>query len=395
MTSHEPKFAATASVQMLIQRSRILQAIRQYFYDRNFIEVETPLLSQESVVDLYLEPMPVWGAEEKDPPRFLQTSPEFGMKRLLASGAPSIFQITRAFRRDEIGPQHNPEFTMLEWYHVPESRAEAKPNSGSERAGHRASDASKKDGKRWTTDVGATDGYPTDCYAAGRRDLAEFADALFLDSRFTPVPCSQRTREISFREAFMHHANIDPFSMPLPPLITRCQDLGFQLPPPLPIAGDDDQDQAFLRRDVLRRDCVNFLWSTLVESHLGIAGPEIVYDWPAAEAALAQVGEITIEPNETHAVARRFELYVRGVELANGYHELRDADVLSRRNDQSNRQRQMAGKSSLPTNTYLLAAMRAGLPECYGIALGVDRLVMVLQHRHSLDTVVAFPWDRA
>ena len=320
-------FLPSASLEVLRARAVLLARIRSFFDERGFLEVETPLLSHDVVVDRHLDPLSVTLFDDPRQPEvgqklWLQTSPEFGMKRLLAAGMKSIYQITRAFRGGEVGDLHNPEFTMVEWYRV------------------------------------------GDDYDAGMRMLAEFA-AEILD-RGTPT-------RLTYREAFLRYANIDPFESTHERLADAAGGVSGQEP---------DYDAP---RDVL----LDVLLVERVELQLGTAEPVILHDYPAAQSALARV-----RPGDT-PVAERFELYVDGIELANGYHELLDADVLRLRSQMINTSRQLAGKPLVPEENRLLAAMDHGLPPCSGTALGFDRLAMVATGAKSLREVMAFPIDRA
>src|SRR5207302_1761231 len=243
-----------------------------------------------------------------------QTSPEFGMKRLLAAGATSIYQITRAFRGAEAGPLHNPEFTMVEWY----------------RAG--------------------------DDYAAGMQLLGDLAE---------DVLGFGQPERISYRDAFLRYAQIDPFT---------------DLPAPTSMGLSPGGD-----RDMV----LDILLTTRVEPHLGRDRPTILYDYPASQAALARIRD------DQPPVAERFELYARGMELANGYHELLDPAVLRQRNHVNNQLRTADLKYLLPEESRLLAAMQHGLPACCGCALGFDRLVMAVTGAATIQEVMAFPIDRA
>jgi len=313
------EFLPTASLQMLRRRAELLAQVRTFFIDRGFLEVETPLLSHDSVVDRHLDPLAVTlfsdpRQPEKGQRLWLQTSPEFGMKRLLAAGASAIFQITRAFRGGETGSLHNPEFTMVEWY----------------RAG--------------------------DDYAAGMRLLADFAEAI--------LGLGQPER-LTYREAFLRHAQLDPFGE-----LPEAGSIG--LPP-----GAD--------RDMV----LDYLLTTRVQPYLGRQRPAILHDYPDSQAALARIRD------EKPPVAERFELYVRGIELANGYHELLDPAVLRQRNHANNQLRLADRKYLLPEESRLLAAMQHGLPACSGCALGFDRLVMAATGAATIQDVMAFPIDRA
>lgn len=314
-------FLPTASLDMLRRRAELLAKVRQFFDRRGFLEVETPLLSHDTVVDRHLDPIPVlFFKEPRQPSRgeqlWLQTSPEFGMKRLLAAGATAIYQITKAFRGGrEIGPAHNPEFTIVEWYRV------------------------------------------GDDYAAGMQLLSDLAESIL---------GAGAAERVTYREAFQRYVGFDPLQ----------PGAKLPLPPGLPTGAD---------RDLILDDYL----TSQIEPYLGTPRPTILYDYPASQSALARVraGE---EP-----VAERFELYFRGIELANGYHELLDPAVLRERNRASNTERFADDKYLLPEDSRLLAAMDHGLPACSGCALGFDRLVMVATGAKTIQEVMAFPMDRA
>jgi lysyl-tRNA synthetase class 2 len=180
---------------------------------------------------------------------------------------------------------------------------------------------------------------------------------------------------LSYTAAFECHIGIHPLAADVAALQKTAQERGVVAPESL---GTDDRD-AWL----------DLLLVELVEPHLGMDRPTILCDYPPSQAALAQTRQ------ETHTVAERFELYVRGVELANGYHELLDAAVLRTRNREQNAWRRQDGKSPLPEESRLLTAMEHGLPACTGVALGFDRVVMLAAGVTSLTEVLAFPIDRA
>jgi lysyl-tRNA synthetase class 2 len=322
-------FAPTASWDILRLRAELLRRLREFFDGRGFLEVETPILSHDTVVDRHLDPLPVTVFDDPRRPAdgrtmWLQTSPEFGMKRLLTSGAEAIYQVTRAFRSGERGRLHNVEFTMVEWY--------------------RRGDAMQE----------------------GIRLLSDLTEQLLGRG---PAEC------ISYREAFVRHAGVDPFTPDMADLKNAVRDAG------IPISEDFAPDE--------RDAWLDLLLVERVEPCLGATNPTILYDYPASQAALARVRD------ERPAVAERFELYVRGIEMANGYHELTDANVLRERQRHANRQRTADGKYTLPEENRLLEAMDRGLPACTGVALGFDRLVMVAAGARSLDEVMAFPMERA
>lgn len=331
MSEADFQFQCTASLATLRRRSQLLREICTFFEDRDFIHVETPLISQDTVVDRYIDPVrlsrsAVVGDGDGSETLFLQTSPEFAMKRLLASGATAIYQICKAFRKGEAGRRHNPEFTMLEWYRV------------------------------------------GDDLDAGIQLLSEFAQE---------VVGGKSVERISYRNAFLTHALIDPFEATVEDMSRVCKSHGV--------------DTSSFADDIERDSWLNLIMSEIVEPNLGAEGCAIVDRWPASQSALAQV----VTPEDGHAYAERFELFFKGVELANGYHELLDPDELLRRNRNVNRQRASDGSERLPENSRLLDAMHNGLPACSGVALGVDRLLMVLIGAKSVREVVAFPIDRA
>lgn len=318
----------SASIEMLRRRAELLAAVRQFFDRRGFLEVDTPAISADTVVDRHIEPFSTGvPAEVGKPPRrlWLQTSPEFAMKRLLAAGAEAIYQICRVFRLGERGPLHNPEFTMVEWY----------------RRG--------------------------DDYRQGMSLLAELAEE---------VLGRGPTERMSYAEAFSRYVGLDPHRASVAELREAAQRHGIAWPESME---QNDDGDAWL--DLLLTECV--------QPHLGVGRPTIVYDYPASQCALARVR------NDDPPAAERFELFADGIELANGYHELCDPDELRRRNERINRQRRADGTDLLPERSRLLRAMEAGLPECTGVALGFDRLLMVLCRAATIDEVIAFPFDRA
>jgi elongation factor P--(R)-beta-lysine ligase len=306
-------FLPSASPEILATRAALLKRLRAFFDRCGFLEVETPLLSHDVVVDRHLDPLSVTlfanpREPEVGPKLWLQTSPEFAMKRMLVAGATqlsSIYQITRAFRGAEVGPLHNPEFTMVEWYRV------------------------------------------GDDYAAGMQFLADLAEEML------GMGAPER---LTYREAFLRYAGVEPVVN----ITTTDHDLQLDI-----------------------------LLTQQVEPHLGQSRPTILYDYPASQSALARVRD------GNPPVAERFELYVRGMELANGYHELLDPAVLRERNRTNNLLRQSDGKPTLPTESRLLAGMDHGLPPCSGCALGFDRLVMAVTGAKTIQEVLAFPISRA
>ncbi len=314
----------TASLALIRKRAELYRQIREFFAERRVMEVDTPVLSAAAVSDPYLVPMQCRyqgpGMAEGQS-LFLQTSPEYPMKRLLAAGSGPIYQLAKAFRNGESGRRHNPEFCMLEWY---------RPGFND----HQLMD-----------EVEALVRRTTGCEAA---------------------------EKLSYREAFIRHLDVDPHRADCDRLRTIAQQR-------LDIPLDSDDRDTWL----------NLLISHLIEPRL--QRPTFIFDYPASQAALARVEM----DSEGVAVARRFELFVNGVELANGYFELQDADEQAARFDNDQQQRRALGIEPLPTDLQLVAALRAGLPECAGVALGVDRLLMLASDSQHIDEVLAFPLARA
>ena len=322
-------FRSTAVVEVLKSRAELLRRTRAFFDNRQFVEVQTPLLSADTVVDRHLDPISV--LLPNDPLElttgrlmWLQTSPEFAMKRLLASGMEAIYQITPAFRIGESGDQHNPEFTMLEWYRCDDSME------------------------------------------AG----IELLSSLVAEMLHVP-----KAHIITVSGAFEAHAGFSPFQLSAAGLYQQCAAAQVDVPKSLDL---EDWDSLF-----------DLLFTALVQPKLGHGTPVIIHDYPASQAALARIRL------EVPRVAERFEMFVDGVELANGYCELLDADELWGRNRVVNQQRKADGKRALPIESRLLGAMREGLPPCVGVALGFDRLVMLATGAKTIRDVISFPTDRA
>ncbi|WGE71517.1 elongation factor P--(R)-beta-lysine ligase [Actinobacillus equuli subsp. haemolyticus] len=314
----------TASIQNLIKRSQIMAEIRQFFKDRGVLEVETPALSEFSVTDVHLSTFSTqflspFASEAKT--LHLTTSPEYHMKRLLAAGSGSIFQLCRVFRNEEAGKRHNPEFTMLEWY---------RPHF--------------------------------DMY----RLINEVDDLL------QQILDCEPAESYSYQFVFQTYVGLDPLSATRAQLVEKARKHGFPC--------EDDEN-----RDTL----LQFLFSEIVEANIGKERPTAVYHFPSSQAALAQIS------SEDHRVAERFEIYYKGLELANGFHELSDAKEQMRRFEQDNVQRAQMGLSAQQLDTRFLAALKAGIPNCSGVALGVDRLMMIAMNAEKIDEVMAFGVENA
>jgi lysyl-tRNA synthetase class 2 len=313
-----------ASTAVLRARAQLYGAIRHYFGSRGVLEVETPILSAGATVDPNIDSFRT--GEPGGREWWLQTSPEFAMKRLLAAGSGPIWQIARVFRREEAGRHHNPEFSMLEWY----------------RPG-------------W------------DHHA-----LMDEVEALL---RAAGLPGGPAWERLSYREAFLRHAGLDPFEAGADALRQACA-ARMNLSGGLLQAADRDT-------------WLDLLMSGVVGPRLGLESPLFLHDFPASQAALARV-----RPGSP-PLAERFELFWKGIELANGFHELTDAAEQRRRFEQDRARRIAAGREAPPYDTRLIAALEAGMPGCAGVALGLDRLLMLLLGLPELGDVLAFDAGRA
>ena len=324
--SSKADWQPSASLAALRQRAAILARLRAFFAARGVWEVETPILGAACASDPHLQAVVLadspWG------PRYWQTSPEAHMKRLLAAGSGAIYQIYRAAREAERGRLHNPEFTLLEWYR------------------------------------------PGFDHHALIAEVDELVRAVVVDG-----PSLAPSTILSYREAFLRHAGLDPFTADMAEFKDCLAIAGVHL-----AAGIDGLD---------RDGWLDLVMTHCVAPHLGRDGPCFITEYPASQAAMAR-----LLPGDP-ARAARFELYLQGIELANGYHELCDAMEQRARILQDLMWRQAHGLPAVPVDEALLAALAAGLPDCAGVALGVDRLVMLATGADTLDAVLAFPVERA
>ncbi|WP_440874788.1 elongation factor P--(R)-beta-lysine ligase [Thalassotalea sp. PLHSN55] len=323
-------WSSTLSWRNAQQRAELLSSIRSYFDRNSVLEVETPLLSQGTVTDVYLDAFHtrynfLANSDQKNSELFyLQTSPEFAMKRLLASGYQDIFQLCKAFRHEPAGSHHNPEFTILEWYRL---------------------------------------GF--DHFA-----LMDDLDALLQDV----LNCLPSTK-LSYQEVFLKFLNIDPLDTSLASLLSVIKEQG--------ILSDWLSKETDI--DVL----LQFIFAEVIEPQIGIEEPCFIYGFPRSQAALAKIS------TDDNRVADRFECYFRGIELANGFHELTCADEQKERFEQDNITRKSKGLAEREIDENFLAALNHGLPECSGVALGIDRLVMLALHEKSIKNVISFPIEHA
>lgn len=323
-----PDWQPTAAPAVLRERAAMLARIRAWFLVAGLTEVQTPLLSRAAVSDPALESV---RAELHDGlPRWLHTSPEYAMKRLLAAGAGDCWQICPVFRAGESGRLHNPEFTLIEWYRI-----------GADVPG---------------------------LILEVERLLREALTGL---RELAPARC------LSYREALLEFSGLDWRGAGADAIAGVLAAHGVQ---PAASAADWEID-----------DWLDLLMGTVVGPRLGYDAPTFVRDYPASQAALARLRD----DGDGWPVGERFELYLDGIELANGFHELCDADEQRRRFERDQRQRARRGAPLRPLDEHLLAALRHGLPDCAGVALGFDRLVMVALRLRSLADALPFPIDRA
>lgn len=316
----------SASIAKLQQRASLLASIRQFFFERKVLEVETPAISHATVTDVHLHTFQTdfIGPGYADGSHlYLMTSPEFHMKRLLAAGSGCIYQIGKAFRNEENGRYHNPEFTMLEWYRV----------------------------------------------GFDHHDLMAEMDALLQQ-----VLQCEAAEKMTYQNAFLQVLGVCPLEASMAELKVVAGALG------LSDIAEPEED-----RDTL----LQLLFSVGVESEIGLQVPAIVYDFPASQAALARINK------QDPRVADRFEVYFKGIELANGFHELDDAKEQLTRFEADNQKRIEMGLQPQPIDHHLIAALEAGLPACAGVALGIDRLIMLALNCDHIDDVTAFPFPKA
>jgi lysyl-tRNA synthetase class 2 len=315
----------------------MLKNIRAFFDERDVIEVETPLLSHHSTTDLHLDSLQ---SRFRDQVCYLNTSPEYAMKRLLACWRKPIYQICKAFRDDELGAQHNPEFTMLEWYRPGFDMLQL-----------------------------------MDELAALIEHLCQGAYSFSADSAIV----KPRFERLSYQQAFEEYAGINPHQTTSVACYQVASANHIEIPQGLGV-GDDELN-----------DWLDWLLIQLIFPAFRKDRFTFMFDYPASQCALAKVSE-----NAQHfLVAKRFELFFGEVELANGFHELTDGSEQLQRFHRENQLRQVAGKLQGSIDENFIAALTDGLPDCAGVAMGLDRLLMVLTGTLSIDRVLSFTWSNA
>lgn len=318
----------SASLELIRARAELLAGIREFFRQRGVMEVDTPVFSHcggtdpaiKSFTTRYLGPGAPQGTT-----LYLHSSPEFPMKRLLAAGSGPIYQISKVFRDGELGPRHNPEFTLLEWYR------------------------------------------PGFDHHTLMDELAALINYL--------LPAPLTVERLSYAEAFQQYLQIDPHQA----TVEQLRQCAVELPIPGAAELAMQQSDAWL----------DLLLTHVVEPLLGQGFITFLYDYPVSQAALARI-------SETHPpVAERFELYLGGVEMANGFHELADAQEQRSRFEAESLVRSDLKLDEVPMDRRLLSALEAGMPDCSGVALGIDRMLMYLNGIDKIDEVLSFSFLRA
>ena len=316
----------TTTHEARVARAELLRTIREFFYARNVLEVDTPLLSNGTVTDEHLDAFDTqfnFASSGKPTTLYLQTSPEYAMKRLLCADSGSIYQVCKAFRHEGEGRWHNPEFTMLEWYRL---------------------------------------GF--DHFA-----LMDEVDALLQETLNTAS-----ADKMTYQKAFQTYLNIDPLSADNDVLLKVMEEQNIDIHAPQNLSYDSK---------------LQLLFSYVIESKIGNEKPCFIYDFPASQAALAKLSPVD------ERVAERFEVYYQGAELANGFHELSAAKEQRLRFETDNEKRKENGLPIKPMDENFLSALDAGLPPCAGVALGIDRLLMLKTNAKHIQEVINFTVSRA
>jgi len=307
----------------ILKRAATLRAIREFFHEKKVIEVQTPSLCQYPTVDTHLESFEVPISREHS--LYLITSPEYHMKRLIAEGSGSIYQIAQAFRSGEKGAKHNIEFTILEWY----------------RTG-------------WN-----------------QSQLITEVDQLIQLLLNTP-PADQS----NYTDIFLELTGLNPFTFSHSQFLQFCKNRNHQLPDYL------------LNRDINKDECLNYLMGCFIEPELGLNKPIFITEYPLSQSPLAR------KIQKHGDSSSRFELFYKGFELANGFYELKDAKEQIKRFEAVNLQREEMGKKPLPIDQRFIQSLESGFPDCSGVAMGVDRILMLACNKRHIDQVMSFSYDR-
>lgn len=319
----------SCGLQQLRARAQLLAAIRDFFRRKDVLEVETPLLCQATGTDPQLDFFSTrFHYSPDNPSLFLQTSPEFAMKRLLAAGCGSIYQICKAFRNGESGRFHNPEFTILEWYRLDFKLSEL---------------------------------------------MAEVGE--LITTVLAPHVALGHVQTVEYQQIFLDKTGLDP--------------LDFQLQHYRDFARRENIAEAI---DICGEDHVlwlDFIFSHKVQPELGWHSVCLVQHYPAIQSSLARINE------SNPLLAERFEVFVQGVELGNGFFELSNPLEQEGRFDREIEERRRLNLPPVAKDRRFLAALESGLPDCSGVAIGLDRLLMIMTGAETIDDILAFPVARA
>ncbi|WP_420934952.1 elongation factor P--(R)-beta-lysine ligase [Alteromonas sp. A081] len=324
---HGQSWQPTTTHKTRVARAELLRQIRAFFHSRDVLEVETPVLSAGTVTDEHLDAFNtefLYANTGKPVSLFLQTSPEYAMKRLLCAQSGAIYQIGKAFRHEGEGRWHNPEFTMLEWYRP---------------------------------------GFDHFMLMKEVDDLLHEVLGAISDSDM-----------ITYQNAFITYLGIDPLNSSARSIHQKMLECDIDIDAMEHLSKDSQ---------------LQLLFSYCIEPKIGIQAPCFVYDFPASQAALAK-----ISPSDSR-VAERFEVYFKGIELANGFNELSEPAEQRARFEQDNKKRALSGLPEKPLDEHFLQALASGLPECAGVALGIDRLLMLKTGVSHIQDVINFPVSRA
>jgi len=307
----------SATLETLKKRALMLQSIRAFFTQRNVLEVDTPVLSRAAITDPQIESFSTFYNRKE---YFLNTSPEFYMKRLLAAGSGDIFQVAKVFRDDENGRFHSPEFTMLEWYRL----------------------------------------------GLDHHQLMDEMEALLVELMQDRKVAIDR---LSYQQVFLNQLNIDPLEADFEELKKCAESKSIETPQGM----IDDKDI-----------WLDWLMVSVIAPGFAKEKFTFLYDYPASQASLSR-----LDKNDSRK-ANRFELFYGELELANGFYELTDSSEQSKRFEHDNEIRQQRGQKLMPVDECLLDALKSGLPECSGVAIGIDRLMMVVMGADHINEVISF-----
>ncbi len=329
-----PHWATVCTHEALLCRASLLQTIRTYFQQQQVLEVETPVLSTYANTDPFIDSFHCHGDAAGHCDYYLHTSPEFFMKRMLCSGSGDIFQICKVFRRSESGRKHHPEFSLLEWYRIGIDEHQL------------------------------------------MQQIQQMLSYILKNIDFPiAIPGAISFKKYSYQYCFEKYTGINPHQTN-----SKC----------LQQLAQHKNIHTHLNEDDTLDRWLELLFHHLVEPHISgcLEQPEFcfVYDYPASQAALARIENNT----EGSTIARRFELYGGGLELANGFYELNDANIQRSRFAAENKTRLELGKKPVPVDELLLLALEHGLPTCSGVALGLDRLLMILLQKNHIHEVLGF-----